>query len=86
MESHLPRTAVGSGFMRKRNTCNRVPLNQENEKVDGGRHQRLHGNTVTCYISGITCSCGDFMACSICLQFMPHSAISSVSDDTLLVF
>ena len=48
--------------------------------MEGGRHQRLHGNKVTRYISGTACSF-DFMACSVCLEVMPHSATSSASGD-----
>jgi hypothetical protein len=44
------------------------------------RHQRPHDNT-RC-INGTSCSF-DFMACSVCLEVMPHSATSSVSGDDM---
>ena len=42
------------------------------------RHQRPHDYT-RC-LNGTSCSF-DFMACSVCLDVMPHSATSSVSGD-----
>ena len=44
------------------------------------RLQRPHDNT-RC-LNGTSCSF-DFMACSVCLEVMPHSATSSVSGDDM---